>query len=162
MKNTGIPVTSPAMVWALAPAWSTRWKNRMATYAVDPTPDQNRSDPPMSTLALGPDMMSRSSSSVGRARTERSASAPYEALGASRTISSTTMPTATRITAATWKGRFQVDGSFCFHEAITVPLMVQLAMVPSTVVRRSALIQRLRPKTSGTTATLVRVKVADA
>ena len=66
------------------------------------------------------------------------------------------------MTAATWKGRFQVAGSLCFHEAITVPLMVKLARVPSTVVRRSALIQRLRPNTSGTTATLVRVKIADA
>ncbi len=72
------------------------------------------------------------------------------------------MPTTTMITAATWKGRFQVDGSFCFHEAMTVPLMARLATVPSTVVISSALIQRLRPKTSGTTATLVRVKVAAA
>ena len=61
------------------------------------------------------------------------------------------------IAAATWKGRFQVEGSFCFQLAITVPLMVRLASVPSTVVRSSALIHRLRPKTSGTTATLVRV-----
>ena len=58
MKKTGRPVASPAMVWALAPAWRTRWKNRMATYAVDPTPDQKSSDPPTSTLALGPDRMS--------------------------------------------------------------------------------------------------------
>ena len=34
--------------------------------------------------------------------------------------------------------------------------------MPSTVVSRSALIQRLRPNTSGTTATLVRVKMAEA
>ena len=72
------------------------------------------------------------------------------------------MPTATMMTAATWKGRFQVDGSLCFHVAMTVPLMVRLASVPSTVVRRRALIHRLRPKTSGTTATLVRVKTAAA
>ncbi len=72
------------------------------------------------------------------------------------------MPTTTMITAATWKGRFQVAGSLCFHEAITVPLMVRLASVPSTVVSSRALIQRLRPNTSGTTATLVRVKMADA
>ena len=31
MKKTGIPVASPATVWALAPAWRTRWKKRMAT-----------------------------------------------------------------------------------------------------------------------------------
>ena len=55
MRKTGRPVARPAMVWALAPAWRTRWKNRMATYAVDPTPDQNSSDPATSTLALGPD-----------------------------------------------------------------------------------------------------------
>ena len=72
------------------------------------------------------------------------------------------MPTATRITAATWKGRFQVAGSFCFQLAITVPLMVRLATVPSTVVSSRALIHRLRPNTSGTTATLVRVKMAEA
>ena len=45
---------------------------------------------------------------------------------------------------------------------MTVPLMVRLASVPSTVVSSRALIQRLRPNTSGTTATLVRVKMADA
>ena len=68
------------------------------------------------------------------------------------------MPTATMITAATWKGRFQVAGSFCFQEAMTVPLIARLANVPSTVVRSRALIHRLLPNTSGTTATLVRVK----
>ena len=68
----------------------------------------------------------------------------------------------TRITAATWNGRFHVDGSDCFQVAITVPLMVQLASVPSTVVSSSAFSQRLRPNTSGTTATLVRVKTAAA
>ena len=62
---------------------------------------------------------------AGRARSVRSASAPQEAAGASRTSSSTAMPTATRMTAATWKGRFQVDGSLCFHEVMTVALMVQ-------------------------------------
>ena len=31
IMKTGIPVARPAMVWALAPAWSTRWKKRMAT-----------------------------------------------------------------------------------------------------------------------------------
>ena len=45
---------------------------------------------------------------------------------------------------------------------MTVPLMARLASVPSTVVNSSALIHRLRPNTSGTTATLVRVKTADA
>ena len=53
-------------------------------------------------------------------------------------------------------------GSDCFHVVMTVALMVQLASVPSTVVSTRALIQRLRPKTSGTTATLVRVKTAAA
>ena len=72
------------------------------------------------------------------------------------------MPTATRMTAVNWKGRFQVDGSFCFQLAMTVPLMVRLATVPRTVVSSRALIHRLRPNTSGTTATLVRVKTAEA
>ena len=40
--------------------------------------------------------------------------------------------------------------------------MARLASVPSTVVSRRALIHRLRPNTSGTTATLVRVKMAEA
>ncbi len=64
--------------------------------------------------------------------------------------------------ASIWNGRSQVDGSFCFHEAITVPLIARLASVPRTVVRSKALIQRLRPNTSGTTATLVSVKMAAA
>ena len=66
------------------------------------------------------------------------------------------------ITAATWTGRFQVAGSFCFQVAMTVPLMVQLARVPRTVVSTSAFSHRLRPNTSGTTATLVRVNTAAA
>ena len=72
------------------------------------------------------------------------------------------MPTTTMMIAATWKGRFQVSGRAWFHLAITVPLIARLAMLPRTVVSNSALIQRLRPNTSGTTATLVRVKTADA
>ena len=66
------------------------------------------------------------------------------------------------ITPATWKGRSQVAGSDCFQVVMTVALIVQLASVPSTVVSTSALSQRLRPKTSGTTATLVRVKTEAA
>ena len=66
------------------------------------------------------------------------------------------------ITPATWKGRFQVAGSDCFQVVITVALMVQLASVPSTVVSTRALSQRLRPNTSGTTATLVREKTEAA
>ena len=107
-------------------------------------------------------MMARSSSMAGRARWLRSSLAPNAAAGASRTRRSTASPTTTRITASIWKGRFHVDGSLCFHEAMTVPLMTRLARVPSTVVNSSALIHRLRPNTSGTTATLVRVKVAEA
>ncbi len=53
MKKTGIPVTRPAMVWALAPAWSTRWKNRMATYAVDPTPGPEQERPSDEHLGVG-------------------------------------------------------------------------------------------------------------
>ena len=53
-------------------------------------------------------------------------------------------------------------GSDCFQVVMTVALIVQLASVPSTVVSTSALSQRLRPKTSGTTATLVRVKTEAA
>ena len=66
------------------------------------------------------------------------------------------------MTAATWNGRFQVAGSDCFHVVMTVALIVQLARVPSTVVRSRAFSHRLRPKTSGTTATLVSVKTAAA
>ena len=66
------------------------------------------------------------------------------------------------ITPATWNGRSQVAGSDCFHVVMTVALIVQLASVPSTVVSTRALSQRLRPKTSGTTATLVRVKTEAA
>ena len=163
-RTTGRLVASPAMVWALAPACRIRWKNKMATYAVDPTPDQKSSDPPISTFALGPDRMSaqlvpRPAGPVpcGRRRRRR------WRLGASRTSTRTATPTATMITAATWKGRFQVAGSFCFHEASAVPLMARLATVPSAVVSTRAFSQRLRPNTSGTTATLVRVKTeADA
>ena len=114
------------------------------------------------TLAFGPDRMSRSSSRVGRARCLRSASAPKVAVGASRTSTRTTMPTPIKMRASIRKGRFQVDGSLCFQVAIAVPLMTRLAKVPSTVVKSSALIHRLRPNTSGTTATLVRVKTEAA
>ena len=53
-------------------------------------------------------------------------------------------------------------GSDCFQVVMTVALMVQLARVPSTVVSRRAFNHRLRPNTSGTTATLVRVNTAAA
>jgi hypothetical protein len=65
-------------------------------------------------------------------------------------------------TAATWKGRFHVAGLFCFHVVMTVALMTRLARVPSAVVSTRAFSQRLRPNTSGTTATLVRVKTEAA
>ncbi len=66
------------------------------------------------------------------------------------------------ITPATWKGRFHVAGSDCFHVVMTVALIVQLASVPSTVVSTRALSQRLRPNTSGTTATFVSEKTEAA
>ncbi len=66
------------------------------------------------------------------------------------------------MTPAIWNGRSQVAGSDCFHVAMTVPLMVKLARVPSTVVSTSAFSHRLRPNTSGTTATLVSVNTEAA
>ena len=87
---------------------------------------------------------------------------PEEADGDSRTRSRTASPVRIMMAPAIWKGRSQVAGSDCFHVAITVPLMVKLASVPRTVVSTNAFSQRLRPNTSGTTATLVRVNTDDA
>ena len=111
---------------------------------------------------MGASRISRISARAGRARALRSAAAPKDAAFDSRTSTRTATPTAPMMTAATWKGRFQVSGMLCFHVVMTVALMTRLASVPNAVVSTSAFNQRLRPKTSGTTATLVRVNTEAA
>ena len=53
------------------------------------------------------------------------------------------------------KARFQVAGSFGFQVAMTVPLITRLTSAPSTPIRAAAFTDRLLPKVSGMTATLV-------
>ena len=53
------------------------------------------------------------------------------------------------------KARFQVAGSFAFQVAMTVPLITRLTSTPSTPISAAAFTERLLPKVSGMTATLV-------